>query len=96
MLEGITTYYIYDGATPIAEESFSGTSTTFTALNGITADGWRARKQGSLMYDFLYDLQEGILKDDKTTHHECSGAICVTGVPSEIYLEWNCKSIHSS
>ena len=37
------------GGTPIAEESFSGTSATFTALNGITADGWRARLWGSLV-----------------------------------------------
>ncbi len=51
----MTTYYVYDGSTPIAEETFNGTSATFTALNGITADGWRARKQGSLVYQFVYD-----------------------------------------
>ena len=53
----MTTYYVYDGGTPIAEESFSGTSATFTALNGITAYGWRARKQGNLVYPFIYNLQ---------------------------------------
>ena len=36
---GVTTYSVYDGSTPLAEESFNGTSTTFTALTGITADG---------------------------------------------------------
>ena len=57
---GVTTYYVYDGSTPVAEESFNGTSATFTALNGITADGWRARKQGSLIYDFVYDPQGSV------------------------------------
>ena len=57
---GVTTYYVYDGGTPVAEESFNGTSATFTALNGITADGWRARNQGSLVYDFVYDPQGSV------------------------------------
>ena len=42
---GVTTYYVYDGGTPVAEESFNGTSATFTALNGITADGWWCMKR---------------------------------------------------
>ena len=44
---GVTTYFVYDGSTPIAEETFNGTAATFTALNAVTADGWRARKQGA-------------------------------------------------
>jgi len=61
-LSGITqtTYFVYDGSTPIAEETFNGTSATFTALNAITADGWRARKQGSIVYQFVYDPQGNV------------------------------------
>ena len=44
---GVTTYFVYDGSTPIAEETWNGTAATFTALNAVTADGWRARKQGA-------------------------------------------------
>ena len=57
---GVTTYFVYDGSTPIAEETFNGTSATFTALNAVTADGWRARKQGGIVYQFVYDPQGSV------------------------------------
>ena len=57
---GVTTYYVYDGGTPVAEESFNGTSATFTALNAVTADGWRALKQGGIVYQFVYDPQGSV------------------------------------
>jgi RHS repeat-associated protein len=57
---GVTTYFVYDGSSPIAEETFNGTSATFTALNGVTADGWRARKQGSIVHQYVYDPQGSV------------------------------------
>ncbi len=56
---GVTTYFLYDGDSPVAEETWSGTQATFSALNGLTADGWRARyvNTESQAYDFLYDPQ---------------------------------------
>ncbi len=57
---GVTTYFLYDGSTPIAEETFSGTSASFSALNGWTADGWRARKQGGIVYQYVYDPQGSV------------------------------------
>ena len=59
-ISGVTTYFLFDGTTPIAEESFNGTAASFTALNGWTVDGWRARKQGSLVYQFVYDPQGSV------------------------------------
>ena len=56
----MTTYFVYDGSTPIAEETFNGTAATFTALNAVTADGWRARKQGGIVYQFVYDPQGSV------------------------------------
>ena len=56
----VTTYYVYDGSTPVAEEIFNGTSASFTALNAVTADSWRARKQGGIVYQFVYDPQGSV------------------------------------
>ena len=61
---GTTTYFLYDGDSPVAEETYSGTSATFSALNGWTADGWRARyvNNESQAYDFLYDPQGNLVQ----------------------------------
>jgi hypothetical protein len=37
---GTTTYFVYDGDTPVLEEGSSG---QVVAANGMAADGWRAR-----------------------------------------------------
>ena len=39
------------------EETFSGTSASLSAANGFAADGLRARGQGNVVTDFLYDPQ---------------------------------------
>ena len=57
---GVTTYFVYDGTTPIAEKTFNSTAATFTALNAVTADGWRPRKQGGIVYQFVYDPQGSV------------------------------------
>ena len=56
---GVTTYFVYDGSTPVAEESFNGTSATFTALNAVIANGGRSQKQGGIVYQFVYQGFDG-------------------------------------
>ena len=50
---GVTTYFVYDGSTPIAEETFNGMAATFTVLNAVSADT-EAGAAGGRTY-LLYD-----------------------------------------
>jgi RHS repeat-associated protein len=53
---GQTTYFLYDGDTPVVEEQMSGSTTTLFALNVWGADGWRARHYvGNQFYAFSFD-----------------------------------------
>jgi RHS repeat-associated protein len=56
----VTTYFLYDGDTPVLEETGSGSTATITAVNVEAADGIRARYSqtlGSQFYAFTYDPQ---------------------------------------
>ncbi|MGI4791118.1 MAG: malectin domain-containing carbohydrate-binding protein [Janthinobacterium lividum] len=71
---GATTYYLYDGETPLLEETQSGATTTVTAGNGEAADGWRGRyypgsvkfggstDYGKQYYEYLYDPQGNLVQ----------------------------------
>ena len=57
---GTTTYFLYDGTSPVVEETASGSTATLTALNVLAADGVRARyfpTLGSQFYSFTFDPQ---------------------------------------
>lgn len=65
----MTTYFLYDGSTPVIEETYSGTAATVSALSGWGADGLRSRfypgnptaSQGT-QYAFSYDAQGSVVQ----------------------------------
>ena len=69
-----TTYYVYDGGTPIAEETFNGTSASFKALNGYTADGWRVRYDGTQAFDLLYNPQGNLVQRQTAVDYDTNVA----------------------
>ena len=71
-ISGKTTYFLYDGDTPLLEESQTG---AVTAANGPAADGWRSRfypgslkfgtsqtEYGMQSYEYLYDPQGNLVQ----------------------------------
>ena len=81
---GVTTYYVYDGGTPVAEETWSGTSASFKSLNGWTADGWRTRydESSGQAYVFLYDPQGNLVQ--RQSPHAYAGS---SGAYDETFYE---------
>ena len=72
---GTTTYFIYDGSTPVVEETWNGSTATVTATNGYAADGWRARYEGTVAYDYLYDPQGNLVqRQTRTAYNQGLGA----------------------
>jgi RHS repeat-associated protein len=65
---GATTYYLYDedgGASPLLEESYSGSSATVSMGYGMAEDGLRARyapSSGGLYYLFQWDPQGSLVQ----------------------------------
>ncbi len=57
-----TTYFLYDGGSLVAEETYSGTSASLSNVNGWAGDGLRARLEGSVAYDFIYDPQGSVVE----------------------------------
>jgi len=70
-----TTYFLYDGGSLIAEESYSNAAASFKSLNGWTADGWRTRydESSSQAYCFAFDPQ-GNLVQRQNPHAYAAGA----------------------
>ena len=60
---GAATYFLNgtDGQ-PVLEETYSGTSASLSAANGFAADGLRARGQGNVVTDYLYDPQGSVVQ----------------------------------
>ena len=60
---GTTTYFLYDGGTPLLEETYSGSSATISALNVWAADGWRSRYYPALgdFSVFTFDPQGNVV-----------------------------------
>jgi RHS repeat-associated protein len=60
---GVTTYFLYDGSTPLLEETFSSPNATITAVNVWAVDGWRARyyPQASEFRAYSFDPQGNVI-----------------------------------
>ena len=76
---GVTTYYVYDGNSPVAEESYNSANATatFLNLNGTTADGWRTRYDSAAGQsdNFAYDPQGSRVETHTATSYS-------TGAPA--------------
>lgn len=60
----VTTYFLYDGSTPVQEEQVLAQGASFTAVNVEAADGIRARYSQTLnsqFYSFDYDPQGSLV-----------------------------------
>ena len=60
----MTTYFLYDGGTPLLEETFSSPNATLSAVNVWSADGWRARHYPDIgdFRAFSFDPQGNVVQ----------------------------------
>ena len=59
----VTTYFLYDGGSPLAEETWNGSTASLSAVNVQAADSWRARYNvGNQVHSFVYDPQGNVVQ----------------------------------